>query len=411
MLHALVAGELDDAAIRRQRSAQNGHASARLEGLGQRAHDFLSRSFARIGGFRGEGATGAGQCGAIHVAALDQALRDHAHAAGLIHIDSNEASAGFQIHQHGSAAADLLEIVNGQRDTRFARHGQQVQHGVGGAAGGRHAGDGVGESRARGDLARPAVVAHGVHDDLAAAETHIVFTRVHLRDRGGAHGRESDQFQHGGHGIGGELAAARARAGAGVVLDLQQFLVAHAAGGVGAHGFEDILNGDVAAVVASGQNRSAIQDDAGHVEPQQRHGRAGDGLVASHQRHDAVEHVAAGHQFDGIGNDFAADQRGLHAFGAHGDAIADGDGVELHRRAAGCANAFLYLDGQLAQVVVARHGFDPGVGDSDDGLGKVGIGEPDAFQHGARGRAVTALGDGIAVEGHVWFRLEACSLA
>ena len=163
------------------------------------------------------------------------------------------------------------------------------------------------------------------------------------------------------------------------------------AGGVGAHGFEDILNGDVAAVVAAGQNRAAVEDDARNVEPQQRHGGAGDGLVAGHQRHDAVEHVAARHQLDGIGDHFAADQRGLHALGAHGDAVADGDGVELHGRAAGGADAFLHLDGQLAQVVVAGHGFDPGVGDADDGLGKVVVGEPDglsAWRARARGHGL-----------------------
>src|ERR1019366_2949898 len=100
VLDAFVAGELDDAAIRRERSAQNGHASARLEGLRERAHDFLSGGFARIGGFFGEGAAGAGERGAIHVAALDQALRDHADAAGLVHVDGDEASAGLQVHEH-----------------------------------------------------------------------------------------------------------------------------------------------------------------------------------------------------------------------------------------------------------------------------------------------------------------------
>jgi hypothetical protein len=43
---------------------------------------------------------------------------------------------------------------------------------------------------------------------------------------------------------------------------VQQFGVAHAARGVGAHGFEDVLNGDVAAVVASGQNRPAVENHA-----------------------------------------------------------------------------------------------------------------------------------------------------
>ena len=69
-------------------------------------------------------------------------------------------------------------------------------------------------------------VAHRVHDHFAAAERHVVLARVHLRDRGGAHRREADQFHHGGHGVGGELAAAGARAGAGVVFDIEQFGVA-----------------------------------------------------------------------------------------------------------------------------------------------------------------------------------------
>ena len=245
-----------------------------------------------------------------------------------------------------------------------------------------------------------AVVAHGVHDDLAAAMRHVVFARVHLGNGGGAHGREPDQLHHGGHGVGGELAAARAGAGAGVVFDIQQFGVGHAAAGVGADGFEDVLDGDVAAVVAAREDGAAVEDDAGDVEPQQRHGRAGDGFVAGHQRDHAVEHVAAHQQLDGIGDHFAADERGLHALGAHGDAVGDGDGVELHGSAAGRADALLHLHGELAQVVIAGHGLDPGVGDADDGLGEILVGEADGLQHGARGGAVASLGDGVALQFH-----------
>ena len=145
---------------------------------------------------------------------------------------------------------------------------------------------------------------------------------------------------------------------------------------------------------------AAVEHHARDVEPQQRHGGAGNGLVAGHQRHDAVEHVAARHQLDRIGDHLAADQRRLHALGAHGDAVADGDGVELHRRAAGRADAFLHLDRQLAQVVVAGHGLDPGIGDADDRLRQILVGEADGLQHGARGRAVASLGDGVALEFH-----------
>ena len=164
---------------------------------------------------------------------------------------------------------------------------------------------------------------------------------IHLRDRGGAHGREADQFHDGGHGVGGELAAARAGAGAGVIFDFEEFCVGDLAGGVRADGFEDVLNGDVVAFVAAREDRSAVENDAGEVEAKQRHGGAGNGLVAGDQGDDAVEHVAARDELDRIGDDFAADQRRLHAFGAHGDAVADGDGVELHGRAAGGADAAL----------------------------------------------------------------------
>ena len=50
----------------------------------------------------------------------------------------------------------------------------------------------------------------------------------------------------------------------------------------------------------------------------------------------------------------------LHALGAHRHAVADADGVELHRRAAGRADAGLDVFGQPALVVVARHRLDPG---------------------------------------------------
>ncbi len=56
--------------------------------------------------------------------------------------------------------------------------------------------------------------------------------------------------------------------------------------------------------------------------------------------------------------------------------------------------------GQLAQVVVARHGFNPSIGDTDDGLLEVLIGKADGLQHGARGRAVVSLSDGVAVQFH-----------
>ena len=95
-----------------------------------------------------------GDGGGIDVTAFDQALGDDGDAAGLVDIDRDELAAGLEVDEERRAVADGLEIVDVERHAGFARHGQQVQHGVGRAAGGGHAGDGVVEGLARGDVAR-----------------------------------------------------------------------------------------------------------------------------------------------------------------------------------------------------------------------------------------------------------------
>jgi hypothetical protein len=47
-------------------------------------------------------------------------------------------------------------------------------------------------------------------------------------------------------------------------------------------------------------------------------------------------------------------------------------------------------------VKVAWHGFDPGIGDTDERLAKVGIGESNGFEHGARWSAVAPIRDSAA---------------
>ncbi len=87
------------------------------------------------------------------------------------------------------------------------------------------------------------------------------------------------------------------------------------------------------------------------------------------------------------------DERGLHAFGAHGDAVGDGDGVELHGRAAGLADALLDGLGDLAEMEVAGADLGPGVGDADDGLVQVFFAEANT----AQGRSVLRRGMGPSV--------------
>ena len=80
------------------------------------------------------------------------------------------------------------------------------------------------------------------------------------------------------------------------------------------------------------------------------------------------------------------------------NAVADGDGVELHRACAPAARiALLDVLREGAVVEVARHRLDPGVADADDRFGEVLGGEADGAQHRARGRAVGTVGHRRAV--------------
>jgi hypothetical protein len=42
---------------------------------------------------------------------------------------------------------------------------------------------------------------------------------------------------------------------------------------------------------------------------------------------------------------------------------------------------------------ITRHGFDPGVGNSDQGLAQILIGEADGLKHGASGSAIASFGN------------------
>src|SRR5262249_4526943 len=137
----------------------------------------------------------------------------------------------------------------------------------------------------------------------------------------------------------------------------------------------------------------AIKNKAWKIHTRQRHAGGGDRFVTANHADYRVEELATTDELDGIRDDLAADQRGAHALGAHGLAVGDGDGIELHGSAARGANALFHLSREAAQVKVAGHGFNPGVGHADERLGEVGIRIADRLEHGARTSAVRAVGN------------------
>ena len=122
-------------------------------------------------------------------------------------------------------------------------------------------------------------------------------------------GRQAEELAHRRHRVGGELAAARAGAGAGALLDLVQLLEADLPGPVDA---DRLVHGhDVGGLrPCRCPGRSCRCRGRG---PGSRAARAAiapgrDRLVAADEADDAVEQVAPGDELDRVRDDLAADR-------------------------------------------------------------------------------------------------------
>ena len=263
-----------------------------------------------------------------------------------------------------------------------------MQAGVGRAAGRRNHGRRIFQRRAGHDIARPQVQLQQLHHRFAGFPAHLV-ARFECRRRAGRAGQgEADGFGDAGHRVGGELAAARAGRRAGDQFELQQIGVVPLAGGMLADAFENVDHGHVLAAEPPRQNGAAVDEHGRHVQPAHRHHHARQALVAAGERHQRVVAVAAHGQLDRIGDDLAADQRGLHALMAHGDAVGHRDGRELARRAPCRRDAVLHRLGLAVQGNVAGRGLVPRRRDADQGLGDLFLGYAHGVEERPMGRAL-----------------------
>ena len=131
---------------------------------------------------------------------------------------------------------------------------------------------------------------------------------------------------------------------------------------------EQVLHRDRPALEGARKDRAAIDEDGRHVQAAHRHHHAGQRLVASRHADQRVVAMTPHGELDGIGDDLARGQRGLHALMAHGDAVGDGDGAEFAGRAARRGDPLLHRLRLAHQRDVAGGGFVPAGGDADEGL-------------------------------------------
>ena len=371
----LVSGDFDNRAVRRQVAPQDGQAAGGAAGVVGGVDDGLVVGDGGGVDVRGEGFAVDRDGVAAQQAGVQQALADEGHAAVAAEVGHYIASAGFHIGDVGGVAADAVKVLQGQVNFGFPRNGHQVENGVGGAAHSDDDGDGVFEGLAGENIAGADAFLQHPHHGLAGAAGFGVFVGVDGGQGGVAGQGQPHYFDGGGHSVGGEEAGAGAFAGAGAAFQFGQLFPRHPAGGVGAHGFEYILDADVAAFEATGQDAAAIDEDAGDVEAGNGHHTAGHIFVAAGYCDQAVHPLAESYGFDGIGDNFPADQGRFHALGAHGDAVADGDGAKLEGGSFALADAVLDGGGNAVQVDVAWGDVAGQVGHGDERLFQVVGGE------------------------------------
>ena len=209
---ALVAGELDHAALGGEVAAQDRQAARGLERIVERADDALAGRLARLGGVRPDRLARHGERVGVQDAGLAQAREQHGDATGLVEVDGDVAPAGLEIAQQRRALADAVEVVDRELDAGLAGDREQVQDAVRRAPARGHGGDRVLERLAGDDVARARPAAQHVDDEPTGLEGDLALRAVLRGNERAADGRDPENLEGHRHRVGGELPAAGAGA-------------------------------------------------------------------------------------------------------------------------------------------------------------------------------------------------------
>ncbi|KAG1239542.1 hypothetical protein G6F68_018534 [Rhizopus microsporus] len=133
---------------------------------------------------------------------VEQQLHDLRNAACAMQVGRDIFTRRLQVAQHGDALADAFEVVNGPRHFGGMRDGEEMQHGVGGTAGGHDDRNGVFDGCARDDVARPQVAPDRIdeHPRRLGGRDHLFI--VFIGHRAGIRQAHAHGFERGAHRVG-----------------------------------------------------------------------------------------------------------------------------------------------------------------------------------------------------------------
>ena len=195
----------------------------------------------------------------------------------------------------------------------------------------------------------------------AARSNMLLAVAMGGQDRAVARQGQAEGLVEAVHRVGGEHAGTGTAGRAGAALDPFDFSVVDILVGGHDHGVDQIV---ALVAVDAGLHRPAGDEDGRDVEAHRGHQHARGDLVAVADADHRVDRVGVAHVFDAVGDQFARRQRVEHAGVAHGDAVVDGDGIELGGEAALVGDDLFQLLADVMEMHMAGDKLGEGVDDA-----------------------------------------------
>jgi hypothetical protein len=252
MAQRFQASRLENGAVRTEIALENGQAAVGRDRCVETVDD-LAIGVWGGGEFLGESAAGNSERIAMETAATQQLAQHYRGATYFVDVASEISATGLQVADQRRAGKNNGDVVYVERDARLVGDGGDVQDGIGGTASRSHHCAGILECLSGDDVAgKGGTAQHSLGDGAAGTTVEGGALGEHGRDHRAAEQGEADRLGNHAHGVGGELAGARAggrEAGAGEVFELGAL---QAAGKNAANRLVGVDNVDVTAGDAAG---------------------------------------------------------------------------------------------------------------------------------------------------------------
>ena len=350
----------------------------------------------------GDGLPSDGEAVAVQQPRLQQHLHDLRNAAHLVEFGDDELARGLEVTEDRRLAPNALEVIDGPGHLGCMGNGQEMQHGIGGPAGGHDHTNRILDGASRDDVARLDALANGLDQHTGRCGRALDLLVVFIGHGGGVRQAHAHGLEGRAHGVGGVHAAAGAGAWAGLLFDGLEVLLGQSPSGELTDGLKGRDDGEVFALVVSGLDRAPVNIDGGHVGSCDGHHAARHVLVAAADDQHAVHPLPIHAGLNAVGNHLAGHQGVLHALRAHADAVGDGGRAKELRVGPGLPQGGHGRIGQWLKPTVAGGDGGVSVGHADHGFGEVFLLVAHGVVHGAVGCTGHTGGDilGAIVEGH-----------